>query len=119
MKQFFYVILLIIFISLFLKACIKADVHSDDIVKQDVVRTKTTFNFPTESKNIILFGTDYLQSQAPVGNFGGELILSTIGEGPKTFNPFTSKDATSSNMSAMMFDGLFSVSPKDGKTRLL
>lgn len=115
MKHFFYVILLIIFISLFLKACIKADIHSDDIVKQDVIRTKTVFNFPEESKNIILFGTDYLQSQAPVGNFGGELILSTIGEGPKTFNPFTSKDATSSNMSALMFDGLFSVSPKDGK----
>lgn len=100
---------------LFCKACIRKDVSGEREFKHDVVRTQTSFNFPAEPKNIILLGKDLLQSQAPVGKFGGELILSTIGEGPKTFNPFTSKDSTSSSMSAMMFDGLFSTSPKDGK----
>lgn len=116
MKQIFYIIFIVIIVLLlFCKACIRKDVSGEREFKHDVVRTQTSFNFPAEPKNIILLGKDLLQSQAPVGKFGGELILSTIGEGPKTFNPFTSKDSTSSSMSAMMFDGLFSTSPKDGK----
>lgn len=116
MKRIFYVIFIVIIVLLlFCKACIRKDVSDEREFKHDVVRTQTSFNFPAEPKNIILLGKDLLQSQAPVGKFGGEMILSTIGEGPKTFNPFTSKDATSSTMSAMMFDGLFSTSPKDGK----
>lgn len=116
MKRIFYVIFIVIIVLLlFCKACIRKDVSDEREFKHDVVRTQTSFNFPAEPKNIILLGKDLLQSQAPVGKFGGEMILSTIGEGPKTFNPFTSKDSTSSTMSAMMFDGLFSTSPKDGK----
>lgn len=116
MKQkIFYVIFIIIILSLCLKACIRKDIPDEKELKHDVVKTVTSFSFPPDSKNIDIFGVEYLQSQAPVGKFGGELILSTIGEGPKTFNPFTSKDSTSSTMSAMMFDGLFSTSPKDGK----
>ncbi|MCD8378267.1 MAG: ABC transporter substrate-binding protein, partial [Candidatus Gastranaerophilales bacterium] len=60
-------------------------------------------------------GVDYLQSSAPVGKFGGKLVSSTIGEGPKTFNPFTATDATSSTMGDMMYDGLFSSDPMTGE----
>lgn len=115
MKRIFYVIFIIIILLLFCKACIRKDVSDEREFKHDVVRTESTFTFPADPKNINILGKDLLQSQAPVGKFGGEMILSTIGEGPKTFNPFTSKDSTSSTMSAMMFDGLFSTSPKDGK----
>ncbi len=58
---------------------------------------------------------DYLESQAPLGNFGGELIASTIGEGPKTFNPFNSKDNTSSTMAGIMYDGLLTTNPITGQ----
>ena len=66
-------------------------------------------------KNVIIDGIDYLQSQAPIGKFGGELISSTLGEGPKTFNPFNSKDNTSSTLSAVMYDGLLSTDPITGQ----
>ena len=115
MKQKIYIIFIIIFLIFFLKACIKRDVPEEEKIKQNVVRSETNFTFPSEQKNVTLNGVDYLQSQASIGKFGGELIESTIGEGPKTFNPFTSKDATSSSMSGLMFDSLFTTSPKDGQ----
>ena len=115
MKQIFSIIFIIIFLLICLKACIRRDIPDKESFKSEIVKTETKFEFPQDPKNIMILGKDYLQSQAPSGNFGGEMVLSTIGEGPKTFNPFTSKDSTSSSMSAMMFDGLFSTSPKDGK----
>lgn len=115
MKQILYIFFIIIILCLLFKACVRQDVSNEKELKHDVVKTETKFVFPPDPKNITIFDVDYLQSQAPIGKFGGKMILSTIGEGPKTFNPFTSKDSTSSTMSAMMFDGLFSTSPKDGK----
>ena len=70
----------------------------------------------TESdKNVTINGVDYLQSQAPIGTFGGELVISTIGEGPKTFNPCNSKDNTSSSMAGLMYDGLVTTDPRTGE----
>ncbi len=60
-------------------------------------------------------GTDYRMSRSPAGKYGGEIITSTIGEGPKTFNPWTSKDATSSEMGDLMYDALFSTDPDTGE----
>ena len=57
-----------------------------------------------------------MQSQAPVGKFGGTFVSSTIGEGPKTFNPFNSKDNISSQMSEIMYDGLVTTDPVTGDT---
>ena len=68
----------------------------------------------TMPKNVTLNGIEYLQSQAPVGKFGGTLVSSTIGEGPKTFNPFNCKDNTSSIMSGIMYDGLLTTNPITG-----
>ena len=71
--------------------------------------------YPELNKNITIDGTDFLQSQAPVGKYGGELFISTIGEGPKTFNPCNSKDATSSSMAGMLYDGLLTTEPRTGE----
>lgn len=62
-------------------------------------------------------GVDYLVSRGEVGKFGGDIVTSTIGEGPKTFNPFNSNDATSSMLSSIMYDGLFYTDPYNGKVR--
>ncbi|MBR2525652.1 ABC transporter substrate-binding protein [bacterium] len=115
MKRILYIILSIIFLTICLKACIKRDIPPKERLNNRILKTDVTFKFPQESRNVVLGGVDYLQSQAPVGKFGGEMVVSTIGEGPKTFNPFTSKDAVSSSMSGLMFDSLFTISPNDGK----
>ncbi len=47
-----------------------------------------------------------MQSQLPIGKFGGTFFTSTLGEGPQTFNPFNSKDALSSEIGDLLFDGL-------------
>lgn len=114
MKRIFYLLFILIFLVMVLKSCIRQDTPDGDINKSQSTQTIQQVIFPNNPINIDIFGVEYLQSQAPVGKFGGELIESSIGEGPKTFNPFTSKDATSSTMAGLMFDGLFSVSPKDG-----
>ena len=52
-------------------------------------------------------GTDYKQTQYPLGKFGGTLNLSITGSGPKTFNLWASTDNTSSTLGSLMFDSLF------------
>ena len=83
----------------------------------EIVTTQnnSTVTFPPDNKNVTINGIDYLQSQAPAGKFGGEIVLSVIGEGPKTFNPCNTKDATSSAMAGMLYDGLLTTDPKNGK----
>ena len=72
--------------------------------------------YPYAPQNVTINGVDYLQSQAPIGKFGGTFVSSTIGEGPKTFNPFNSKDNISSQMSDIMYDGLVTTHPVTGET---
>lgn len=64
---------------------------------------------------ITINGIDYYLSGAKVGKHGGELFLTTIGEGPKTFNPFNAKDATSSSLGGVMYDGLLTTNPITGE----
>ena len=116
MKRVIYVILVLLIILLSCKACLKADLPSD--VNKPVLREKVQtkdVKYPLE-KNVTINGVDYLQSQAPVGKFGGTFVSSTIGEGPKTFNPFNSKDNISSQMSDIMYDGLVTTDPVTGDT---
>ncbi|MEE3350415.1 MAG: ABC transporter substrate-binding protein [Candidatus Gastranaerophilaceae bacterium] len=116
MKKLGYVVLIVIFIGLFLHSCINID--NPDTKNSSVTTTQNNQIFfreyPTQI-NVNENGIDYLQSQAPVGIFGGTLIASTIGEGPKTFNPFNSKDNISSTMSEIMYDGLLSTHPTTGQ----
>ena len=120
MKRIYKVILTIFVFILLLGLCVNKDgsdnsytIDSAEVVKNpDAVEINKTYPIPrTTTQN----GIDYLQSQLPVGKFGGEFISSTIGEGPKTFNPFTSTDATSSAMSDIMYDGLFTSNPMTGE----
>ena len=110
----FRVLLIILFCGLLLKSCLVKDVPQNK-VSATVTKDETKLaDYPTP-KTVTVDGVDYMQSQVPVGKFGGELVSSTIGEGPKTFNPFNSKDATSSTMAGIMFDGLLSTHPVTGQ----
>lgn len=115
MKKVLYVVLIIIFMIFALKSFINKDlpeINNKNNVKQTQPKIIT---FPPASKTITIKGVDYLQSQAVTGNFGGVLVASTIGEGPKTFNPYNTEDATSATMAEMMFDGLVSGRPDTGE----
>ena len=113
MKRLFGIIAIIIISALLLKCCIRADVPEKPVQKIKTTDFKNIV-YPAENKNITINGVDYIQTQAPVGKFGGELVLSTIGEGPKTFNPCNTKDATSSTMASILYEGLLTTDPKDG-----
>ena len=108
-------ILILFLMSVFLlKGCIKADIPGK-FISIKATPEISEIKYPERPVNITIDGHDYLQSQADIGIYGGELILSTIGEGPKTFNPCNTKDATSSAMAGLLYDGLLSTDPLTGK----
>ena len=116
MKNAGYVVLVIVLIFLLGKACIRRDIPETQIQKQEVQQEKLTLDFyPANRKNVTINGVDYIQTDLPAGKFGGTMINSTIGEGPKTFNPFNSKDATSSTFADIMYDGLVTINPVSGQ----
>lgn len=117
MKRILGIIFIFVLLTLCVKVCIRKDIPP---VKANnaIQATQETISYPQQPKNIVLNGIDYLQSQAPIGKFGGELILSTIGEGPKTFNPCNTKDATSSEMAGMLYDGLLTTDSRTGEVIL-
>lgn len=117
MKKIIYILLvLLVFFGLSLLIFDKDEEETAEIkcnnCKTDMPELNKTFPNP---KTVTINGVDYLQTQYPTGCYGGRLILSTIGEGPKTFNPFISKDATSSQMADIMFDGLATMNPVTGE----
>lgn len=114
MKRILIVIFVLLILGVLLKACLRQDIPyvlPEKIVKHDLQEIV----YPAKEKNVTINCVDYLQSQAPVGYFGGELIISTIGEGPKTFNPCNTKDSTSSSMAGLMYDGLVTTNPRTGE----
>lgn len=115
MKRVVYGILIILLISLCLRACLRADIKTDNMPVSENKTETLNETYPSQT-NITLNGVDYIQSNAPTGKFGGTFITSTIGEGPKTFNPFNAKDNISAIMSEMMYDGLVSTHPVTGET---
>jgi len=114
MKRAGYVVLVIAFLVLFCTGCLHVDNPEEYKADNSVNKPQENYTYPSQ-KNILLNGADYLQSQAPIGHFGGSMVASTIGEGPKTFNPFNSKDNISSQMSEIMYDGLLSTHPVTGQ----
>lgn len=114
MKKLGCVVLVIILASFFCVSCLHID-RPEATTQTKLNSTQhEPINYPSQ-KNVTINGEDYLQSQAPIGKFGGTLIASTIGEGPKTFNPFNSKDNISSQLSEIMYDGLLSTHPITGQ----
>ncbi len=118
MKRILGIIFVILIVCMLLKACIRKDLP-DKITKNTNSDIEELVSYPSSNKNVNIGGVDYLQSQAPIGNFGGELVISTIGEGPKTFNPCNTKDATSSSMAGILYDGLLTTNPVNGKVEPL
>ena len=118
MKKNIYIYILIIISVIF---CLKACLHKDTIGMPEISKTddqtkiKSEFDKVIIKKNVTINGVDYLQSQMPIGKFGGTFFASTIGDGPKTFNPFNSKDNTSSEISEILFDGLTMTDPNTGE----
>ncbi len=114
MRRAVYVILVFVLILGLLKACINRDIPQSEVKNQN---TASTFDitYPDNQKNVTVNGVDYLQSQAPIGKFKGTFTSSVIGEGPKTFNPFNSKDNISSILSEIMYDGLLTTHPVTGQ----
>ena len=115
MRQVIYVILVLVIILGLGKACIKKDTEQTPVVNLSE-ENHATFDIYPGKKNLTIDGVDYLQSQTPAGNFGGTFVASTIGEGPKTFNAFNSKDNISSTMSEIMYDGLVTTDVVTGET---
>lgn len=115
MKRVVLIILVLLVVLGLGKACIRRDIPTSEMPvlrpKADVVDA----NYPIP-KNVTVNGVDYLQSQLPIGKFGGTFVSSTIGEGPKTFNPFNTKDNISAQMSEIMYDGLVTTDVVTGET---
>lgn len=114
MKKILVFGFIFVVIGVSLRACIKRDVP-EVYQAQSFNENVSQVQFPAKNKNMKIRDVDYLQSQAPIGKFGGEIVLSTIGEGPKTFNPCNTKDATSSAMAGLMYDGLLSTDARTGE----
>lgn len=115
MKKAGYVILVLIFIAILAKACIIADTPIPITQEKSQNTATEQIIYPQNQKNITIADVDYLQSQAGIGIYGGSLVASTIGEGPKTFNPFNTKDNISAMMSEIMYDGLLTTHPVTGQ----
>lgn len=115
MKRVILIILVLLVVLGLGKACIRQDLPTSD---KPVLRPKADVisGDYTAPENITINGVDYLQSQVEVGKFGGTFVSSTIGEGPKTFNPFNTKDNISAQMSEIMYDGLVTTDVVTGKT---
>ncbi len=113
-RRVFRVLLCLAVVALICKACIVRDIPIKSEQTQSVNQSNLSLNY-TPPQNINIDGVDYLESQSPIGTFGGTLVNSTIGEGPKTFNPFNCKDNTSSIMAGTMYDGLVTTHPITGE----
>ncbi len=119
MKKILYIIFILFLFTLLLKGCMKQDMGYDEPSKFTDARPLDVIEYnlpPFETKTID--GVDYLVSRGEVGKYGGDFVTSTIGEGPKTFNPFNTNDATSAQMAGLMYDGLLSTDAFTGDVTL-
>ncbi|MBO5947775.1 ABC transporter substrate-binding protein [bacterium] len=116
MKKSYKILIIFVVLVLGLKSCLHVDKPINPN-EQNTNNSKITSEFKEviNKKNVSLNGVDYLQSQLPIGKFGGTFFTSTLGEGPQTFNPFNSKDATSSEVADMLFDGLVQTDANSGE----
>ena len=105
MKRIVYIILISALIVFTLKGCLKKDLGYDSDVYLGDVRPLEVIKYDFEKpKNVTINNVDYLQARGEVGKFGGEIITSTIGEGPKTFNPFNANDNTSAQLAGIIYN---------------
>lgn len=117
MKKFRKLVLLLAVVLLILVSCFRVDKGANDYNTSTSETKIQNEEFKEFKPNNTVFynGVDYRLSRSNVGKYGGQLVVSTIGEGPKTFNPWVSKDATSSEIGDLMYDSLFTTDPISGK----
>lgn len=117
MMKFKKIIYLLVFVALVCGACFRIDKNPavqsfESNANQSVPSAQTSLK---SVETITLNNTDYRLSRSGIGKFGGQIVSSTIGEGPKTFNPWVSKDATSSQTGDLLYDSLLSTDPETGE----
>ncbi|MBQ9246407.1 ABC transporter substrate-binding protein [bacterium] len=113
-KKIVYLLAIILFVTV---SCFRIDNPTKEMIttnngilgQQKEVTTYKPYSTQTFD------GIDYRMSRSPIGKYGGQIVTSTIGEGPKTFNPWVSKDATSSQIGDLMYDSLFTTDPVTGE----
>ena len=115
MKRLFGILSVFVIIMLFGAVIFHKDIP--DGAKKHSYKPSPVVEAPKREPDttITIDGVDYYKSGAQNGKFGGEFFVSTIGEGPKTFNPFNAMDATSSTMGGIMYDGLLTTNPATGE----
>ncbi len=116
MKIYTKLLVLVVIVTVCLISCFRIDKPEKASVDEIITNSEIPINPSAKDiKTVTIDGVDYLLSRGEVGNYGGSLVTSTIGEGPKTFNPWESKDATSSQIADLMFDSLVSTDAYSGK----
>ncbi len=117
MKKFAKLIFILIFISIVLVSCFRIDKGEEKNTLSGTIVSEKVEN-KTEYKplsTLTIDGIDYKLSRSPAGRYGGQIVVSTIGEGPKTFNPWVSKDATSSEIGELLYESVLSTDPVTGE----
>lgn len=116
MKKFKKIIVLLAVVLLILVSCFRIDKEEQEgfSIFSQTQEQKTVKTVYKPYSTIFYNGVDYNVSRSEVGKYGGQIISSTIGEGPKTFNPWVSKDATSSLVGDLLYDSLFSTDAETG-----
>lgn len=110
------IILILGILALILKSCLNVDIPEKAEIKHNHEKSAVlTAKYPGPFKTVEINGIEYRQARGNIGKYGGTLSSSSIGEGPKTFNPWNATDATSSQMGEMMFDGLVSTDAYTGQ----
>ena len=115
-KKIIYIVLILGFFVLAGSSCLHRDIAGEDenitaSAKEEAIFAKAKLPFKIREIN----GREYLISRGEAGKYGGTLSNSTIGEGPKTFNIWNSKDATSSSLGSLMFEGMFTTDAYTGE----
>ncbi len=117
MHKFKKIVIILAVVSLIMVSCFRIDNGNQEQIKnnqQNSSKEKEQDDYKPYSTQFYN-GIDYKMSRSPVGKYGGQIVTSTIGEGPKTFNPWVSKDATSSQIGDLMYDSLFTTDVETGE----
>lgn len=114
-KKVVYLVSLILFVCVILASCIRVDRPEKETGHTESGTFFEQSFEPAPVATRTVNGRDFLLSRSPAGKYGGTLVTSTIGEGPKTFNSWNSMDATSSQAADIMFDALVTTDPYTGE----
>lgn len=114
-KKIFIVLFIFILPFLFVLSRVKLTQPQAFTANQQDNENKKNNDEYINPTNKTIDGVDYLVSNIPLGKFGGTLVVTTIGEGPKTFNPWESRDATSSQIGELLYDSLVTTNVLNGE----